>query len=182
VEAVPGDVVECGVGRGTSLTTIAGLLIAGGHDRRLWGFDSFEGFPDPSDHDTGFRRPRRGQWAVSTPDEIRRLLVWNGIPAPWCDQHLRLVKGFFSPALFARLAERPIALLHLDVDLYDSYRICLHELYARVSPGGVIAFDEYHDTAERWPGAVTAIDEFLAESGEQIEQDPLGKWFLVKQA
>jgi hypothetical protein len=179
---VPGDIVECGVGRGVSLTVLAGLLIANKTDRTLWGFDSFEGFPEPSDHDASARRPQRGQWAISTPEEIRRLLEWNGVPSAWSVHNLNLVKGFFSHEGFAPLAGRQISLLHLDVDLYESYTICLEELYPLVSPGGIIAFDEYRDTQNRWPGAVAAIDEFLAKSGEEIQQDPLGKWFLIKRS
>ena len=44
---IPGDVVECGVGHGRSLIMLAHLVRLLNSDKNLWGFDSFEGFPEP---------------------------------------------------------------------------------------------------------------------------------------
>jgi hypothetical protein len=61
--------------------------------------------------------------------------------------------------------EGRIALLHLDCDLYESYKTALTHLYEKVAPGGVVMFDEYDDS--RWPGAKIAIDEFFADKAEK---------------
>ena len=52
-------------------------------------------------------------------------------------------------------------MLHLDCDLYESYKISLTNLYDKVVAGGIIMFDEYDD--QRWPGARRAIDEFFMD-------------------
>ena len=43
---LPGDVVECGVFRGASLRRIAKTLKDIAPERKVFGLDSFEGFPD----------------------------------------------------------------------------------------------------------------------------------------
>ncbi len=58
-------------------------------------------------------------------------------------------------------AIQSISLLHLDGDWYESVKTCLHGLYDKVSPGGVIQFDDYG----HWAGARKAVDEFMKERG-----------------
>lgn len=69
VRGVPGDYVECGVGRGRSLLIVAALNAllepeAGGR-RKLWAYDSFQGFPEPTPEDRSHRNPMAGEWASS---------------------------------------------------------------------------------------------------------------------
>jgi predicted O-methyltransferase YrrM len=71
---------------------------------------------------------------------------------------VQLIPGHFTDTL-PRTDTGPIAVLHLDCDWYDSVRVSLDHLYARVVPGGVIQIDDYG----RWQGARRAVDEFLAE-------------------
>jgi hypothetical protein len=48
-ENVPGDFVECGIGRGGCSILMRGVLAAAGDKtRNVWLFDSFEGLPKPA--------------------------------------------------------------------------------------------------------------------------------------
>jgi predicted O-methyltransferase YrrM len=175
---VPGDIVECGVGTGTSLLLMAHVVHARQMAKHLWGFDSFEGFPDPGEEDASYRNARRGEWAIPK-DAVLQLLSAHLGDELFFRSKISLVQGFFETSLLAHRG--PISLLHLDCDLYDSYRLCLEELYPKVSPGGVIVFDEYHREAHVWPGAPKAIDEFFADKPVEFEKDPLyGKFFVTK--
>ena len=177
-----GDVVECGVGRGQTLLMWAALVNDEAKHRHLWGFDSFEGFPVPSAEDTSPRNWRQGEWAVSTPTTIRDLFMKAGYSGEWFRAYVTLVKGFFAESLTKYTGSR-IALLHLDVDLYESYRDCLAQLYSKVVPGGVIAFDEYMGTFEyiNAPGASQAIDEFFTARGIRVQRDEaFGKYYVCK--
>jgi hypothetical protein len=175
---VPGDIVECGVGCGASFTVLALMAQAEGAGRRVWGFDSFQGFPEPSAEDASPRNPRRGELAFGTPDEIARAIVGSGVSERFFAAHCRLVPGFFDESLSRFTGER-IAFLHLDVDLYRSYKTCLTALYPRVAAGGVVLFDEY--TAAVYPGARRAIDEYFGVAVRDLQTDPyLNNRFLVK--
>ena len=79
------------------------------------------------------------------------------------------VKGYFQDTLRTLPHER-YSLVHLDVDLYGSYRTCLEYFYPRLQPGAYMVFDEYDFSAEVYPGAQRAIDEFLADKPERIER------------
>ena len=70
----------------------------------------------------------------------------------------------------------------LDCDIYESYKECLEFFYPRLVPGGVVLFDEYNDPP--WPGCNKAVDEFLADKPEQLEEiesDNFIKYFFRKQ-
>ena len=92
---------------------------------------------------------------------------------------MTLVKGFFNRSL-SHYPPRPIALLHIDSDLYESYRDPLTHLYRWVAPGGIVAFDEY-EQEEKWPGARRAIDEFFGDRARDFRHDASsGKYYYVK--
>lgn len=176
IDGVGGDVVECGVGKARSFQMLAFLFE--NSSRKLFGFDSFQGFPEPSIEDESVRNPQKGEWNLLTPNRVREILSLAGVGESFIEK-TELVSGFFEDTLVENKLEK-IALLHLDVDLYDSYRACLKYLYFKVSPGGVIVFDEYEDEI-KWPGAKKAIDEFLQENRFQVKKDDVvNKYYLIK--
>ena len=87
-------------------------------------------------------------------------------------ERIHLIKGWFDKTL--PNYEGRIALLHLDCDLYESYKLSLEILYDKVQPGGIIMFDEYGDV--RWPGAIKAIDEFFHDKPEIVQRHPKCTW------
>jgi hypothetical protein len=164
LQNIKGDIVECGVAEGKSLKMFVELS---GGERNIWGFDSFEGFPEPSKYDTGIEA-EKGYFMVPL-KKVQQLCPTT-----------HLVKGFFQDTL--KTYEGQIALLHLDVDLYESYKVALETLFPKVVPGGLILFDEYAEPTDlkNWPGAKKAIDEFFGENKKYLERDKFGKWFYVK--
>src|ERR1043165_3661042 len=97
IRAVPGDVVECGVGKGRSLYMLAVLTTNDRPPRRVWGFDSFKGFPGPAVEDEAAAAPKRfreGSLAYGRA-EVRHRLISYGLPRDQLGNRVRLVKGFF---------------------------------------------------------------------------------------
>lgn len=182
IAPLDGDVVECGVGRGHSLLMLASLVRDEGAGRKIWGFDSFEGFPEPAEEDRSHRNPKKGEWGDTQVVEVRNLLLQGALDREFVRSQVTLVKGFFEDSL-PKYRGDAIALLHLDVDLYESYLAALRELYPKVVHGGVVAFDEYMGTTEHlnFPGAQRAIDEYFAGTG-RIRRDQIsGKYYVVKE-
>ncbi len=90
------------------------------------------------------------------------------------------MKGFFATTL-PQYAKHRFCFIHLDCDIYQSYRDTLAFFYPRITSGGIILFDEYNDPP--WPGCNRAVDEFLSIKREtlvEIEQDNYQKWYLRK--
>lgn len=179
VDGVAGDFVECGVCSGISFGVFALCFREERQYRRMRGFDSFRGFPEPSRYDTGPKAVRGG---CAAGIEEARTTIGTFLGKSRIDDDVTLIEGFFESTL-PEYRGGPIALLHLDVDLYESYRCALRHLYPKVAPGGVIAFDEYDGGKDelKWPGARKAIDEFLADSGLTLERDEAtSKVFCVR--
>jgi len=178
IQHLEGDIVECGVsiGHGALLFLLLNEFV--GVPRTYYGFDSFEGFPDPIDKDGTTPIKGKGFWA-NPPETVLRVLKDGRIPEEVIRDRVRLSKGLFHETLPQYNGR--IALLHLDCDLYESYRTALENLYDKVVPGGVIMFDEYHDT--RWLGATKAIDEFFHDKPENVVPHSRCYWkyYAVKQ-
>ena len=177
VDHLDGTIVECGVGHGFSLVSLLSVMLSEGPKRAVWGFDSFEGFPEPSIQDVSARKVTKGHYHVPI-DIIKDLLHDTDYDLEQIDQHLTLVKGFFSDTL-SSYDGGAIAFLHIDADLYQSYLDVFHALYDQVVVGGVIALDEYMDPS--YPGARLAVDEFLVGKNATLQRDPLyGKYYIIK--
>ena len=165
VSGLEGDIVECGVsiGHGALLFLLLGDYL--GVERTYYGFDSFEGLPDPVEKDGVTPIKGKGYWASPT-DAVLRVLRDGRLPDEKIRNRVRLIKGMFDETL--PKYEGKIELLHLDCDLYESYKSSLTNLYDKVVTGEIIMFDEYDD--QRWRGAKKAIDEFFADKPEKPEK------------
>jgi len=181
IKGIEGDIVECGVGYGDSFIMLSILAKREGIGRRVWGFDSFEGFPQPTAEDHSIRNPTKGEWK-SDLGLVRQRLLMAGLDEHFVNRQATLVKGFFEDSLHLFRGQH-IALLHLDCDLYQSYKTCLETLFPLVQTNGIIAFDEYVNTMQlaSFPGAQKAIDEYLGERLSLILSDKeTGQYYLVK--
>lgn len=178
IEHLEGDIVECGIGRGRTFLYLAFLIAKDKTRRMLWGFDSFHGFPEPSAEDKSPRNPQKGERDNTTIHDVTWLLRDAGIPSEVVEKQVGIIPGFFNESL-QKYTGGKIAFLHIDVDLYQSYKECLGVLYPKVVPRGVVLFDEYDDPA--FPGGGKAIREYFAGKSIEIKKDSLsGKHYLIK--
>lgn len=154
VKNIKGDIVECGVGSGGSFVYLAILAKEESQGRKLWGFDSFEGLPALSGEDkSSINNPKKGDMSAGI-TEVTNLLARSRLGEDFIESNISFVKGFFRESLKKYKGEQ-IALLHIDVDIYDSYVTVLNELFPKVAMGGIVLFDEYINSVENvnWPGA-----------------------------
>jgi hypothetical protein len=184
VKGVPGDVVECGVLYGESLLFLSFLLADDHQERKLWGFDSFEPLSQGTavDKATLPRRLKHLSGVKVGIESVERLLVDSGLSPDFVTSQVTLVKGYFEETL-PKFTSEAVALLHIDVDLAESYKCVLEELYPRVPSGGVILFDEFMGTKEYafFPGAQHAIAEYLGNRRSLIQRDAsTGKYYYIK--
>lgn len=140
-----GLIIEFGVANGDSIR-----YLASGTKRTIHGFDSFEGLPDdwPSRHEA------KGHYSTGG---VMPLVPVNTV----------LHKGWFSETLPAFLVEEPapVALIHVDCDLYESTRTIFQLLRPRIQPGTIIVFDEYFNFVGWRRHEFRAFKEFVQECG-----------------
>jgi hypothetical protein len=145
-----------------------------GISRPYWGFDSFEGMPQPTVEDGDYA----AQWIYGkrlvevTPSQVAGNLTGSKVNLAQydaCLAHLHgtgytkddihLVKGWFQDTLPSRVqAIGPIVILRMDGDFYESTKSVLEALYDSVVPGGFVLIDDYGG----FEGCRRAVDEFLA--------------------
>jgi Macrocin-O-methyltransferase (TylF) len=177
-DVIPGDFVETGIWRGGACIMMTAVLAAYGEtERKVWGFDSFQGLPPPDDEvypsDRGDQLHRFPQLAVSleeVTENFRRVGLWS-------DQ-VRLVKGWFKDTVPAAGVEK-IAVLRLDGDLYESTIQVLEGFYSRLSVGGFCIVDDF--------GAMlscrAAVEDFRRDHGvSEPLKDIDGKGVLWRKA
>ena len=163
-----GAIAECGVYKGKSLLGIAHTLKKLKNKRMIFGMDSFEGLPEPSSNDAkdsgGFhKRALKGYFSDTSLGRLKRRINLLGF-----GESVTLVKGYFEETL-PRIKDEVFVFVHLDCDIYDSYKQCLEFFYPKMVTGGFIVFDEYSFSKDVYPGAQKAIDEFMDDKPEKIQ-------------
>lgn len=178
IKDVPGSVVECGIGLGRTFLYLSFLIEGENKKRHLYGFDSFLGFPEPTAEDISSRNPKKGEWAVISPEDLKKIIIEAGFSEDWYTKQVHVIPGFFDKTL-SSYSGGPIAFLHIDVDLYSSYKTVLDILYPQVVSGGIVLFDEYNE--DKWPGATKAVNDFLETHKEELLREPVsGKHYFIK--
>lgn len=160
--SLPGEIVECGVFKGASMVRFATYrdMAESPYSRKIIGFDAFGEFPPSSlPEDKEFIDHFQDMSGTGIPeDELAKCLKAKNI------DNFELVGGDVCetiPEYISRNRELKIALLHVDVDVYDPTKVILDHLLGHMVPGGLIVFDDYGTVY----GETRAIDEFLEQHG-----------------
>lgn len=170
-----GDIVECGVFKGSGLATWLKILALNEPNtiKKVIGFDYFdpsfvESLSDPTDRKSMtevFTRCKAGKSDLSMESVLERIRG-AGLDSSRVD----LVSGDIGTTSLAYASARPgfrISVLYLDLDLYNPTYDALRNLWSRVVPGGVVVFDEhgYHAWSES-----SAVEQFVGEHGLRLQR------------
>ena len=178
VVEVHGVVMEFGVRWGQNLalfSAMRGIHEPFNYNRKIIGFDTFEGFPgiEPEDGE----RVSPGDYTVSEGYErhLERVLdIHESLsPVPQVKKY-ELVKGDATVTIdnyFKQNPETLVALAYFDMDLYRPTKVCLEAILPRMVKGGVIAFDELN--CPLFPGETTAVLETLGVQRYTLRRSPL---------
>jgi len=178
---VKGSVIDCGVFRGFSLMTWAKLstiLEPENLTRRIYGFDSFEGFPSVTAQDANsLAPPSAGELAVNSYDELVDLITeYDNDRFLSHIAKVQLIRGDVTETIPRFLSDNPhlmVSLLFLDFDLYEPTRAALESFLPRMPRGALIAFDELDNPI--WPGETLALADTLGIGRlriQRMEWDP----------
>jgi len=152
-EKIEGNIVEFGIYQGWWVNFLYKTTEELGLNRRIYGFDSFEGLSDPHpEHDQAFWK--KGQYACSL-EQVSKNVQAALRP------RLKLVKGFFEKSL--RSAEALVAekfsYVRIDCDIYLPALDCLNYLAPRLADGAILVFDDWPHL--RGYGEQRAFEEWL---------------------
>jgi hypothetical protein len=173
VKNVPGDIVECGVFKGTGIFTFLKLkrYFCPNTYKKVIGFDFFNS--------------KELTESLSLQDKKSMTLLFEGrkffhdnsykeilenkiLDAGFFDHEFELIEGNVSQTVVKFIEERPgvkISLLYMDLDLENPTYDVLNSLWDNVSSGGIIVFDEY--AYHNWSESI-GVDRFFQNKNVKI--------------
>ncbi len=180
--AIEGDIFECGVFKGASLIRFAMFRnIFGDKSRRkLFGFDTFGKFPETNFvPDISMRKDfiqSSGSESIGA-EQLHDILKFKN-----CDDDVNLIEGNITetiPEFVKSYPEIKIALINLDVDVYEPSVTILEHLYPRLQKGGILILDDYGV----FPGETKAVDDYFRDKVVHIKKFPFTSTpsFLIKE-
>lgn len=180
---VKGSIVECGVFRGfgfMSWAKLSTILEPENFTRRIYGFDTFTGFPSIGDKDENIRDsdvialPRTGDLSSNSKDELESLVgLYDQDRFLGHMDKAHLIEGNACKTIPRFIEEHPhliVSLLFLDFDLYEPTKAAIEHFVPRMPKGAILAFDELDNPI--WPGETQALMDTLQINNVQIERLP----------
>jgi hypothetical protein len=178
---VKGSIIECGVYRGFGLMSwakLSAMLEPENLTRRIYGFDTFEGFPSVHGKDQSeFKGAEKGELCSNSYDELTQLI--REYDADRFLGHIgkvELIRGDIVKTVPEFIRTHPhlvVSLLFLDCDLYEPTKSALEHFLPRMPKGAVLAFDELDNPI--WPGETSALLDTLGINRlriQRLEWDP----------
>jgi hypothetical protein len=176
---VNGAIVECGVFNGAGLFTwaqLSNIYEPVNYNRKIIGFDTFEGFPGVSERDTE-------RWSVGDIRGDTRDKLELSIEKLNAERHLshiplmELVQGDFletGPDYLERNPHLLVSLLYLDFDLYEPTKAALELFLPRMGRGSLVCFDELNCAG--FPGETEAMLEAFDLTKHSVRRFPTDPW------
>jgi O-methyltransferase len=166
---VAGDFVELGVYKGHTTRFLARYLDFGALDKRWWLYDTFDGIPDDQ-KDRGREHLTAAAYGEAfTFEEVRERFA--EFP------NIVVTKGRV-PEVFEETCPERISFLHIDLNNSTAEVAALDALYDRISPGGVIVFDDFGWNSSH--AQAKAETEWFASRGLALLPLPTGQAAFVK--
>jgi hypothetical protein len=174
---VKGSIVECGVFRGfgvMSWSKFSAILEPVNLTRRIYGFDTFSGFPNVSENDSTLtsQEVEVGGLYADSKEEIEELISINDSTRfhPHIEK-TKLIDGDATVTIPKFVKDNPhilVSLLFLDFDLYEPTMAALEHFVPRMPKGAILAFDELDNPL--WPGETLAMLEHFSGRMPKVER------------
>ena len=173
---VKGSIVECGVFRGFGFMSwfkLSTILEPENLTRRIYGFDTFGGFPSLDSRDDYVGSVTEvGGLASDSQAELEALVqladqdrFLGHIPKA------ELIRGDITQTAPEFLNQHPhlvVSLLFVDCDLYEPTLAALETFVPRMPKGAILAFDELDNP--QWPGETLAAVDALGLGSLELQR------------
>jgi hypothetical protein len=165
---IPGSIIEFGVSGGWRLKYLDKHIREIYLKRNIYGFDSFEGLPEPNKKYDGSYW-KKGMYAANF-DAVMAYMECSERP------YIKLIKGWFSDSLKSKEAQeiKQVVYARIDCDLYQPTVECLEFLRDRLVDKAILVFDDW--TTNLNSGETKAFFEWLPTSGLKFEFLALNGW------
>jgi hypothetical protein len=174
VKDLPGDIVECGVFKGTGMLTFLKLkrFLCPNSGKKVIGFDFFNseklvGGLSGNDKEAMSTLFCQRDYEHEPQQEV---VFGEFIKRCGFEEHeFEVVAGDIAETAPKYVIERPgfrISLLYIDLDLAEPTYEALKAMWSRVVKGGIVVFDEY--AFHKWSESA-GVDKFFADKDVEIK-------------
>ena len=173
-----GVIMEFGVFFGQNLSlfsSLRGIHEPYNFNRKIIGFDTFEGFPEIADQDGNHKIIQKGSYSVSKGYEsvLNDILSSHERNSPLSHiNKFELIKGDATQTLSDYLTANPetiISFAYFDFDIYLPTKKCLELIIPHLTKGSILAFDELNCRA--FPGETIAFNEIIGLNNYVLNRD-----------
>ena len=147
IQKVKGDIIEFGIWNGNNLLTIKKILDYLRINKKLYGYDNFKGFPNPSK----LKKQKKGKY-IGNPNTIKKIISFFKL------KNIEIFNDDIMNLINYKKKFRKISFIYIDCNIYDPVKNILNLLGKKVSKGGIIAFDEAQHESDK--GEKTAMLNF----------------------
>ena len=163
VLSVKGSIIECGVYRGFGFMAwalLSSILEPINLSRRIYGFDTFKGFPSIAKEDKNlYSKAKQNSLASDSFDELNKLIkIYDSNRFLGHINKAQLIKGDAVktiPEFIKDNSHLVVSLLFLDFDLFEPTKLAIENFLPRMPKGAIIVFDELDNPI--WPGETQAL-------------------------
>jgi hypothetical protein len=174
---IPGVICEFGVQWGATLAqliNLRGIYEPYNHSRKIYGFDTFEGFASIDEKDGSLAKVGDYTTSARYEETLEQLLSIHESFSPI--PHMKkfeLVKGDASKTVDTWLEENPHAIVSMaifDMDVYKPTKDVLEKIIPRLTKGSLLVFDELN--CQYFPGETAAVNEVLGLNKLSLKRYP----------
>lgn len=166
IKDLPGNIMVFGTWWGQDVSVLYNLRAV--HEpynftRKIIGFDTFTGYPEPSEYDKISDTIKTGSYTTSFnyKDHLEKLMEYHEFEniMPHIKKY-QLIEGDILetlPNYFSNNKHELISLIYIDVALYEPTKVILQQCIPHLLRGSIIVFDELN--ASEYPGETIALKE-----------------------
>jgi O-methyltransferase len=166
---VPGAVLEVGVWQGGTGALLAARAAGLDFEDIVYLCDTWRGVVKTGAVDTYYRD---GKHDDTSREIVERLIAQMKL------RNVELLEGVFPEDTGDRIADQTFRMCHCDVDVYQSAKDVLGWVWPRLSPGGVVVFDDYGFPA--CPGVTKLVNEQRLRDDRLVLHNLNGHGIIVK--
>jgi O-methyltransferase len=174
--AVPGDFIECGVYRGDMTWMMTEMVDLRGVSKKFYIYDTFTGLAPQYSSKADF--PGAPEYLKHIDKDYRASDIEGYVRNRFRNKEYVVVTKGMVPDILLEIAPGRIAFLHMDMNSPRAETGALKILFDRVSPGGILIFDDYG--WKHFQNHKEATDRFMAERDQVIMELPTGQGLMIK--
>ena len=159
---IKGDIIEFGIWNGNNLFIIKKFVDYYKMKKKVFGFDNFSGFPNP----TKLRKIKKGKY-IGRPQLINKIIKFFKL------KKIEIINDDIINLDKYNNKFKKLSFVYVDCNIYEVVKKILFKIDSKLSHGGIIAFDEAQHPDQKGEGK--ALMEFYKKNKKKYKLIKINK-------